>query len=217
LSLLQQSFYPFSLRADFSDVLLIVPDRTDVAMLSALLGVMRALARMAPADHLAFHLVKWDNVTHDDLSRYDLIVLHPGSPHSLPPQLLEGMPPPPLRGGSGRDLRVVRELISPWNRQRYVLVLDAESSAALSNLVEAAFSPERMPVLSGDVALVEPGATRCFALAPRQELREFSYNVALQAWLRGHWATLPLVLISVSGGLFVALRLLLRHWGTPRV
>ncbi len=217
LSLLQQNFYPFSLRADLSDVLLIVPDRTDIASLSALLGLMRALARMAPADHLAFHLTQWSKVTRDDLSRYDVVVLHAGSLNSLPAQLLEAMPHLPARGVSSRDLRIVRELISPWNQQRYVLVLIAESPAALNALMEAAFSPARMPALSGDTALIEPGGTRCFALAPRQELREFSYNVAVQAWLRVHWAALPVVLISVSGGLFLALRLLLRQSGTPRV
>ncbi len=216
LGLLQASFYPFSLRADFSDVLLIVPDRTDAAIVAVVLDLARVLARMAPADHLAFHLTHWNNVTADDLARYDLILLHPGSLTRLPSQLVGAMPHLPLRSGSGRDLRIIRELISPWNRDRYVLVINAESPAALSALVDAAFSPERMAALSGDTAVIEPAGTRCFALAPRQELREFSYNLALQAWLRAHWTALPLVLISVSGGLFVVVRLLLRQWGTPR-
>ncbi len=216
LSLLKSSFYPFSLRGDFSDVLLIVPARSDASTVAALLDVARAMARVAPSDPLAFRVKRGDDITQEDLSRNHLIVLDPGPPNRLPAELAQALRPLPARVALGRNLRLVREVISPWNSQRYVLLLEAESPAGLSDLAETAFSAERMAGLSGDTAVLEPAGARCFALGPQQSLREVSYNLALQAWLRVHWTALPLVLITVSGGLFVALRLLLRQGSTPR-
>ena len=47
---------------------------------------------------------------------------------------------------------------------------------------------------------------------PRRKIQDYSYQALVEAWLRTYWLALPLILITVSGLLFVGVRLALRHY-----
>ena len=82
---------------------------------------------------------------------------------------------PPQYQGMQRGFVLVRELLSPWNIQKYVLVITAESAAALGSPVEPLFFPEGLTRLSGDTVVIAPADIICFALERKRTLREVSY------------------------------------------
>jgi hypothetical protein len=52
----------------------------------------------------------------------------------------------------------------------------------------------------------------CIRVSKLQEIDEGSFLSHLEAWLRVNWLALPIILTSVSGLLFVGLRLVLTHY-----
>jgi hypothetical protein len=54
-------------------------------------------------------------------------------------------------------------------------------------------------------------------VGPRSKTTEYSYPLFIEAWLRTHWVALPIILIAVSGLLFVGLRMALRHYSAGTV
>lgn len=58
MGLLRQHLYPFSIKADFSDLLVVVPDRVNADTISALLAAAAGIGRVAPSEHVAFHVAR---------------------------------------------------------------------------------------------------------------------------------------------------------------
>jgi hypothetical protein len=66
--------------------------------------------------------------------------------------------------------------------------------------------------LKGDTVYFEGGRNTYFTVQRSRPLREFTYWVWINAWLRSNWLALPLVLATFSGLLFNALRVTLRRF-----
>lgn len=215
LGLLQFQLYPFSLKGDLSDVLVVLPNDLNEAIVSALLQLSVGFSRLAPARHLAFRVRRLGDLTHADLSESHLVFLNVEGRRDPLTALLPNWKPRP-RMASLNGLPIIREMPSPWNPQRYVLVISARSGRQLHRSVSQGLSESTLAQLRGDVAYLAADRPESFVLGPRSKIAEYSYQIFIEAWLRAHWLALPIILITVSGLLFVGVRLALRHYGRHR-
>lgn len=206
LALLQFQLYPFSLKADLSDVLVVVPDRIEEESFAALLELSHAFGRLAPAPHLAFRVTRMGDLTETERADFHLVFLNP----ETRPDRLAGI----LSGWNSRAFKgrpVMREMRSPWNAQRYILVFNAKPGQ-LHRAVSEAFSPSTLAQLRGDAAYLTGKRPETLMIGPRHKMSEYSYFLLIEAWLRAHWLALPIILIAVSGLLFAGVRIVLRHY-----
>lgn len=205
LGLLQFQLYPFGLRGDLSDVVVVVPDDQSDEILPALLELGGAFARLAPGPHLAFRVRRLAELTQPELAESHLVVLGLERRRDPLAQLLPDWRPP-ARTPSLEGQPIVRELVSPWNPRKYVLVI-AAAPGRLQRAVGAVFSPAGLAQLRGDTAYLSDARLEALSLAPRRRVAEYSYLTFIEAWLRAHWLALPIILITVSALLLVGVRL----------
>lgn len=206
LGLLQFQLYPFSLRGDFSDVVVVLPDKLDEEIFSALMELSVAFAHRAPAPYLEFRVRRMSELTHSELADSHLVFLNP---HNLPAALSQ------LAAWNGKTLKgraVMRAMSSPWNAQRSILMIGAKPGE-LQRVVSDAFSPSTLSQLRGDAAYLTAKRPESFVVGPRLKLSEYSYFLFIEAWLRAHWLALPIILIAVSALLFLGVRMALRYHG----
>jgi hypothetical protein len=208
LALLQFQLYPFSLKADLSEVLVVVPDRIEEETFAALLELSHAFGRLAPATHLAFRVTRIGDLTEADRADFHLVFLNLDTRTDRLAALLSGWNSRPFKGRP-----VMREMQSPWNPQRYILVFSAKPGQ-LHRAVGEAFSPSTLAQLRGDAAYLTGKRPESFVIGPRRRISEYSYFLFIEAWLRAHWLALPIILIAVSGLLFAGVRIILRHYST---
>jgi hypothetical protein len=212
LGLLRFQLFPFSLRADLSDVLVVLPGKLNQETFSALLELSAAFAKLAPGTHLAFRVRALGGLTQPDLAQSHLIFLNLEAQRDpLTPLLGNWKGGAALKSRNGKP--VIREMASPWNAEKYVLVVSAHQGR-LHRAVSEWFSEHNLRDLRGDIAYLGAKGPESFVLGPRLTVTEYSYALLIEAWLRTHWLVLPLILIAVSALLLVAVRLALRHYGT---
>ena len=215
LGLLRSQLYPFSLKGDLSDVIVVPTGDAGEDVFSALIALSVSLARLAPDQPLAFQVRRPGDLTPTDRAESHLMFLNVEDRRDPLAPLLPGWKPrPPAEALRSRP--VVREMPSPWNRQRYALVISAPSGRQLVQAVGDTFADANLGQLRGDVAYVGAGHPESFVVGPRHRILEYSYPTLIEAWLRAYWLALPLILIAVSGILFVGVRLALRHYGRGR-
>jgi hypothetical protein len=219
LGFLQFQLFPFSLRADLSDVLVVLPSKLNEEAISALLELSAAFAKRAPGAHLAFRVRPLVGLTQPDLTRSHVIFLNVEAQRdALTPLLGKWKGAGNLNTRNGKP--VIREMASPWNPAKYVLVVSAHAGH-LHRAVSEWFSDHNLSNLRGDIAYLGAKGPESSVLGPRLKVTEYSYALLMEAWLRTHWLVLPLILIAVSALLFAAVRLALRHYdttsGTPAV
>jgi hypothetical protein len=215
LALLQSQLYPFSLRGDLSDVVVVLTGDANEEIFSALILLSVALARLAPDPPLTFRVRRLSDLSPTDRAEFHLLVLNPEDRRDALGGLLPSWKPR-SPAESFRSRPTIREMASPWNRERYVLVISAPSGRQLVQAVGDAFSETTLGQLRGDLAYLGAGHPESFVVGPRHRVLEYSYRTLIEAWLRTYWLALPLILIAVSGILFVGVRLALRHYGRGR-
>jgi hypothetical protein len=208
LGLLQFQLYPFSLKGDLSDVLVVLPDKLDEQALTALLELSAAFGQLAPAAHLTFRVRRMGDLAQPELSDSHLVVLNTQNHPDALAALLSTWNSRPFKGRP-----VMREMASPWNAQRYILVISAKPGQ-LHRAVSEGFSQSSIAQLRGDAAYLTARSPESFVIGPRVKTSEYSYFLFVEAWLRAHWLALPIILIAVSGLLFVGVRMALRHYGS---
>ena len=211
LGLLQFQLYPFSLKGDLSDVIVVLSGETGEETFAAVVALSSAFARLAPAPPLAFRVRRLAELTDSERAESHLVFLNLEDRRDPLSALLPSWKPR-LPGESLRGRPVIREMASPWNRERYLLVISAPSGRLLLQAVADAFSEPNIRELRGDVASLAGGRVESFVAGPRRKIQDYSYQALFEAWLRTYWLTLPLILITVSGLLFVGVRLALRHY-----
>jgi len=211
LGLLQFQLYPFSLKGDLSDVIVVLSGETGEETFAAVVALSSAFARLAPARPLAFRVRRLADLTESERAEFHLVFLNLEDRRDPLSALLPSWKPR-LPGESLRGRPVIREMASPWNRERYLLVISAPSGRLLLQAVADAFSEPNIRELRGDVASLAGGRVESFVAGPRRKVQDYSYQALFEAWLRTYWLTLPLILITVSGLLFVGVRLALRHY-----
>lgn len=215
LGLLQSQLYPFSLRGDLSDVVVVVAGDTNADVFSALVALSVGLATLAPDQPLSFRVRRLSDLSPTDRTESHLLFLSLEERRDpLAAVLPNWRPPPPAE--SYRHRPTIREMASPWNRARYLLIISAPSGRQLAQAISDMFSDANLGQLRGDVSYLGAGHPESFVVGPRRRMVEYSYQTLIEAWVRTYWLALPLILITVSGILFVGVRLALRHYGRSR-
>lgn len=214
LGLLQFQLYPFSLKGDLSDVIVVPSGEAGAEMFASVVALSSAFARLAPAQPLAFRVRRLAELTEAERAESHLVFLNLEDRRDPLTALLPGWRPR-LLAESLRGRPLIREMASPWNRDRYLLIISAPSGRLLRQAVVDAFAEPTLRALRGDVASVAGGRVEAFVVGPRRTIQEYSYQALVEAWLRTYWLALPLILITVSGLLFVGVRLALRHYRPP--
>jgi hypothetical protein len=209
LGLLSAGFYPFSLRADLRDVVVVMPPRLTATLFGALLDLSAAVARMMPGEHAAFRVKGANELSPQDLFSSHAIVLHSDeTPSPLAVRLARSRRM--LWSESGGRNPVIQEVESPWSSGRYLLALTAATDRELRGLISSTFSEQALANLSGDAAVVTQDGLAGRVISPARSVGDYSYAAAAEAWLRTNWAALPAILTLASGLFFVACRLALR-------
>jgi Bacterial cellulose synthase subunit len=210
LSLLGSAFYPFSMRADLSSLVIGVPGGTD--SMPALCELAMTLGRLVPAEQFRFEVASGSEAL--ATRGRDVVLLQAGEEAGALPLPDTGRLP---RGATLDRLPLLQEMASPRGDGRYVLRLRARTPALLRaaarNLGEASF----LRRLTGDTAYLAAEGPVSFRIGPRRAIVEISYFTRLGAWLREHWLALPLILASISGLLFLGLRLALGSYRSRRL
>jgi cellulose synthase operon protein B len=208
LGLLRNRFYPFSLKSDFSDVLLVVPDRMNADLISAFLATVAGLARLAPSEYVALRIARIQELKDYDLANSHLLFLNSDESGNLPVQI-STVDEPTMKAVNVR--RRIWEITSPWSTRKCILVISARTSTELVSAAESVFAPDTLNHLTGDTALFDGNKMSCLTLRPRRRLVDISYNLTLQVWLREHWMALPIVATALSTALFLMVRIALRR------
>ena len=215
LGLLRSQLYPFSLRGDLSDVVVVLAGDANEEVFSALIALSVGLARLAPDQPLRFRVRRLHDLSPTDRAESHLLFLNlEDRRDSLAAILTSWKPRSPAEAFRTRPM--IREMASPWNRERHVLIISAPSGRQLAEAVGDALADVTLGQLRGDVAYLGAGHPESFVVGPRRRSLEYSYRTLIEAWLRTYWLALPLILIAVSGILFVGVRLALRHYGRGR-
>ena len=235
LSLLQFHLYPFTLNADLSDTIIVLPDTVTEVVIELLVELSTILGRFAPSDRLLFKVGFLRDLTEEEKIASNLVFLDiPGLSYPAErvfpgwPRLPRSEPVRSTQEGKGffsnlfhrRSRRTeafpsgqgIQEVVSPWNSKKFVLCLTASSTQALQQLVKEVFSETTLAQLSGDACYPMARGVICFNLAPKRSVGETFYLTHLEAWLSANWLALPIILAATSAVLFVGLRLALTYY-----
>jgi hypothetical protein len=197
LGLLKEGLFPFGLRSDLSDTVVVVPDsENDVA--ASLFEFAGQLGRLAYARRFSFQLTHPGGLSRQTRNSSHIIAFRVGD---LPKEM-----------SSSKALAAVHESVSPWNSEKYLLTITSNSTPALRRAFKAVFSERVLSELEGDTAHIYTDKVTAFRTTPVRQVRDYSYSPPLQAWLRENWFALPMILSAASGLLFVGLRLALAQY-----
>ena len=197
LELLQYALYPFGLRADFSDTVIVLPDHAGDDLVSTLFEFARLLGRLVPSNRFAFAVRYSSELEGDARANSHRIVFKIG-----------GLP----RG----VMAALQETLSQSNTKKYELSVTSSSPAAFHLAIKTAFAEGTLKKLRGDTAYIYSDRVSSFKTTAVRRNYESSYSTHLQAWLRENWIALPVILTTVSCLLFVGLRLALAQYKSRR-
>jgi len=193
LGLLQYGLYPFGLTSDFSDTLIVLPDKAGDEVIAALFEFAGLLGRLAPSDQLAFAVRHASELSQQDRLDSHMIVFQTGE---LP------------RGAAGG----VQERPSSTNSDKWVLNVTSSSPTALHAVIRTIFAEGTLKQLRNDTAYIYNDRISSIKTISARPQYEYFYFTHLQAWLRENWIALPVILTTVSCLLFVGLRLALAQY-----
>jgi len=197
LELLQYALFPFGLRSDFSDNVIVLPDHAGGDLVSALFEFAGLLGQLVPSNRFAFAVRYSSELDRDTPVNSHRIIFKIG-----------GLP----RG----VVAAVQESFAQPNANKYELSVISSSPGALRAAVKTAFAEATLKRLSGDTAYIYSDRVASFKTTAVRRNREYFYSIHLQAWLREHWIALPVILATVSCLLFVGLRLALAQYRSRR-
>jgi hypothetical protein len=198
LGLLQFHLYPFSRSPDFSDLVIAVPRVVDRGIFEAAVELASRLGRLAPTDRVDFHVRQMGTFPERERNASQVISL------SAVPSV-----------GLGASA-VLREAPSEWDPRKFVLAINATSTAALKPAIEQFFAEPGLNRLTGDTAYTTAQGLSCLTTARKRNIGEILLLLRVEVWLRTEWLALPAILAAVSAVLFVAWRLGLERYKSSR-
>lgn len=211
LGLLQYSLYPFSLQPELEDLAVVIPNSASVDNIALLTEIACVLGRFAPTELLDFQVRRAREASGSELGGFNIIALVPEIAGDSIHRLLGRWQPLPWIE-SLKGYPRVQQQVSPWNSSKWVLLLEAKSVPALQEAVRLCFSEGMLKNLRGDSAVLVSSGPIPFTVVRKQTVEERLYLMRLEAWMREHWVTLPIVLTLASVVLFVGLRVVLGNY-----
>jgi hypothetical protein len=197
LELLQYALFPFSLRSDFSDTVIVLPDHAGDDLVSALFEFAGLLGRLGPSNRFAFAVRYSSELDRNTQETSNRIIFRVG-----------GLP----RG----VMAAVQENLAQSKPKTYELSVVSSSPAALHAAIKIAFGETTLKRLRGDTAYIYSDKVSTFRTTAIRRNLEYSYSTHIQAWLTENWVALPVILTTVSCLLFVGLRLALAQYKSRR-
>jgi hypothetical protein len=197
LGLLQYALFPFGLRPDFSDTVIVLPDNPGDEMVAALFEFAGLLGRLVPSGRFAFRVMYSTELSRRTQANSHQIVFK-----------IDTLP----KGA----LAAIEESFSQANSEKSELTVTSTSPAALRAALKTAFSDVTLKQLRGDTAYIYSDKVSAFRTTSDRRNHEYSYSTHLQAWLGENWIALPVILTVVSCLLFVGLRLSLAQYKSRR-
>ncbi len=220
--------FPFGAPQDLSDTVVVVPDQPSATDLETLLVVSDRLGRLSRAEGLELVAQRSADLTEAQRQQANLIAI--GTQENFP--LAEQLPQQSLKlrganvrqwgeaNGQIHSIRdqqgVISEMISPWNRERVILSLSAQSEAGLQHIQNVFREDDLFFQLQSDTALVTPKVANA-KLTPGDideddyELKFLNQQKTRQIekvnpvrkvsyWMQGNWMTVPIGLLMVGLG-----------------
>lgn len=161
---LQAFPYPFVSDQPGSLVTIVLPDQPEAGEIGMGLSLAATLGRYAPAD-FGLRLVSASEVSRDTYSDSHLIVIGRRDRQPLIDQFLRQMTP--VAGFEGEpglyralqttEAGLLREAPSPWNPDRVVLLVFAQSDGGFKNALNALLGAAPPVDQPGSVAVIQPG------------------------------------------------------------
>jgi hypothetical protein len=195
LGLLQYGLFPFAIKADLSDTVIVVPDASENTVTAALFKLAARLGQLVHSSRFAFQVRRQSEFQRDQHSALNVIALRIGSL--------------PLAARAKNLMSAAEEKVSG---EHYALTITAGSSGALQSAMETIFLDATLKQLRGDTSLIYSDHVASFKTQPVQRIHEYSYFAHLQTWMRANWVALPVILTTISCLLFVGLRLALAQY-----
>jgi hypothetical protein len=196
LGLLQHGLFPFSVRADLSDVMFVLPDDADDEVTAAFLELAGVFGRLVPTDRFAFGVSRRSELNQNSRGFLHRIEFRTGK---LP------------NGTASKGAIALIQEQAP-TAQHYTLTITAPSGRSLDAAIKTIFLDGGLKQLRDDTAFVYPNKVVSFRTTPVLQMSEYSYFTHLNLWLRENWIALPVILTVVSALLFVGLRLVLAQY-----
>lgn len=196
LALLQHGLYPFSMRADLSDVMFVLPDDADNEVTAAFLELAGLFGGLVPTDRVAFGVSRRSELNQDSRSFLHHIEFRMGK----------------LPNGTSSKAAIALVQEKAPNAQHYTLTITAPSGRSLDAALKVLFLDGGLKQLRDDTAFVYPNKVVSVRTTPVLQISEYSYFTHLDLWLRENWIALPVILTFVSTLLFVGLRLVLAQY-----
>jgi hypothetical protein len=193
LGLLQYALFPFGLRSDFSDSVIVLPDHSGAELVATLFEFAGLLGQRVPSHRFAFAVEYSSELSGESQLNSHLIAFKIGA-------LPKGV------------MAAVQESSSPSNTQKYQFSVISSSPASLHAALKTVFSEDTLKQLRGDTAYIYSDKVTSFKSTSRRQNYEYSYSTHLQAWLRENWIALPVILTTISCLLFIGLRLSLAQY-----
>jgi hypothetical protein len=198
LGLLRFHLYPFSRSPDLSDLVIAVPRVVDRGIFEAAVELASRLGRLAPADRVDFHVRQMGTFPERERNASKVISL-------------SAVPSVGLTASA-----LLREAPSEWDRRKFVLAINATSTAALKPAIEQFFAEPGLNRLTGDTAYMTAQGLSCLTTVRKRNIGEILLLLHVEVWLRTDWLALPAILTAVSAVLFVAWRLAPERYKSSR-
>jgi hypothetical protein len=195
LGLLRAGLFPFGLRSDLSDAVIVLPEESSPDVAAGLFEFAGLLGRLIPADQFSFRVKRQNELSREERISTQMIAFRIAELSKA--------------ARSKRAVASIEERASPFNAEKYVLTITSSSPAGLRASIGTIFSEAVLGRLSGDTAYIAAEGPLSFKTTRVRQISEVSYFNHLQAWLRENWIALPLILVTISCLLFVGLRLVL--------
>ncbi|MBD2091540.1 cellulose biosynthesis cyclic di-GMP-binding regulatory protein BcsB [Microcoleus sp. FACHB-1515] len=235
---LMQFGYPFAAPQDLSTTAIVVPDKPTADDLLLLLGVSERLGRLSQADSIQLVVTRSSKLSEDLRKDRNLIAI--GTQANFPyPEVFSSDQGFKLGDRSSRQWQqsqiqtlpdpegLVKQILSPWNRDRVLLALSGQSPAGLKQVRQLISDDPLFSQLQGDTVLIsanrpdaspyEPGDYNLEFLqqAPVRELRGIDrWN--LLRFVRSNWYVLAPAIVIAAIVLYGVSQLLLKRMTAER-
>ncbi|MBK9168799.1 MAG: cellulose biosynthesis cyclic di-GMP-binding regulatory protein BcsB [Bryobacterales bacterium] len=190
LATLRHGFFPFSIDPDLASTILVTPSRISPETFGLVVQASASIAGIAPGEVLRFRVQKSNEAAdpHRDSSHFIYLRQHPDDED--PADLFPGFPAP-----EPPFTQRLQMALSPWNRDRVVLVLDRTGANVLSG--------EALASLKGDTLVLRKGGPESLRLSAPRTLRQTFLLRRIEAWISSSWYALPLVVTAISALLYL--------------
>ncbi|MEW5858440.1 MAG: cellulose biosynthesis cyclic di-GMP-binding regulatory protein BcsB [Cyanobacteriota bacterium] len=219
LKLLQYGF-PFAAPQDLSSTAIVLPDAPSSTDLLTLLEFSERLGRLSLADSIQLKVYKAGSFPAQDRSKFNLVGI--GIREKFPFSEVFQSGSFKLKDFFSRQFQqgniqtlpdregVIKEIISPWNSDRVLLALSAQTEPGLDRVRQLLSKDPWFFQLQGDTALISTNSSNSSAYdadaynleflqdSPQRRIDNTNLLSKISRWLQEHWFLLPTGIVAFA-------------------